>query len=73
MNTNEEIKPEELDVTLPSSILEQNEEDDDSDMPKPETAEYGNPQDNKKLMPTPKFYFICYQVHAQENCHMQQF
>ena len=60
MNTNEEIKPEELDVTLPSDILNQNEEDDDSDMPKPETADYGraNQNDNRKLIPTPKFYML---------------
>ena len=60
MNTNEEIKPEELDVTLPSDILNQTEEDDDSDMPYPETADYGkvNKDDNRKLLPTPKFYML---------------
>jgi len=44
---------------LPSSILtDANQEDDDSDMPLPETAEYKNPQDddNRILLPSAKFY-----------------
>lgn len=60
MNTNKELNPEELDVTLPSEILNQSqEEDDDSDMPKPETEEYKNQQssdDNRLLLPTVKFF-----------------
>lgn len=66
MSTNEEVKQEELDLTLPSSILNQENEanespitaeDDDSDMPLPETADYGNKADeNKVLLPTVKFY-----------------
>lgn len=56
-----------MDLTLPSSILNQehevevdseNIEDDDSDMPLPETAEYGSNKvdENKILLPTVKFY-----------------
>ena len=59
MKEQEEIKQEEVDVTLPSEILNQQnnqEEDDDSDMPLPETAEYKNPDEDKLLIPTPKFH-----------------
>lgn len=58
MKEQEEIKQEEVDVTLPSEILNQQpeQEDDDSDMPLPETAEYKDPNDDKILMPTSKFH-----------------
>ena len=55
----QEVKAEDLDLKLPSSILTQEtevEEDDDSDMPLPETAEYSQPQNDRKLIPTVKFY-----------------
>lgn len=46
---------------LPSDIIFNEDEDDDSDMPLPETANYDepkkeNPDDNKILLPTQKFY-----------------
>ena len=53
------VNPEDLDLKLPSSIIDQSmDEDDDSDMPLPETAEYADPHasDNKILIPTAKFY-----------------
>lgn len=59
MKKEDEVKQEELDVTLPSEILNQVDEDDDSDMPIPETAEYGEAakaDDNRALLPTQKFY-----------------
>ena len=63
MKEQEEIKQEEVDVTLPSEILnQQNEqEDDDSDMPVPETADYKQPNsynelNERTLLPTAKFF-----------------
>ena len=56
----DDVKLEELDVQLPSSILNETEsEDDDSDMPLPETKEYGAPQQANQdamLVPTVKFF-----------------
>lgn len=55
----QEIKPEDLDLKLPSDIITQDVEDDDSDMPLPETATYEQPQqntdDDRILMPSLKF------------------
>ena len=54
----DDVKLEELNTQLPSSILNEP-EDDDSDMPLPETKEYGNPQQanlDAILVPTIKFY-----------------
>lgn len=62
MKEQDEIKQEEVDVTLPSEILNQeSEEDDDSDMPVPETNEYKQPNsydelNEKTLLPTAKFF-----------------
>jgi len=58
-NEKENIDLTKLDTTLPSDILNERIEDDDSDMPLPETAEYKDPSkadDNKILVPTAKFY-----------------
>ena len=55
----QEVKAEDLNLELPSSILTKEFEDDDSDMPLPETADYKDPNhadDDRVLLPTPKFY-----------------
>ena len=55
----QEVKAEDLNLELPSSILTNEFEDDDSDMPLPETADYKEPNqadDDRVLLPTPKFY-----------------
>ena len=57
----QEVKAEDLNLELPSSILTKEFEDDDSDMPLPETAEYKDPKqadDDRVLLPTPKFYTL---------------
>ena len=57
----QEVKAEDLNLELPSSILTKEFEDDDSDMPLPETTEYKDPKqadDDRVLMPTPKFYTL---------------
>lgn len=63
MKEQDEIKQEEVDVTLPSEILNQqnDQEDDDSDMPLPETADYKQPNsynelNERTLLPTAKFF-----------------